>query len=145
MKFWRDFFVYWIGESILCTGFIYWIFHPTWAQINLGAHRQIVWVAFAVLYGIIAMYSLLIAESNSARRHFKATREELASVAANRTLRKLTAYAEERHANIASANLQHLTIETYVPSKWRFHDMETKTVWKWQNGAFVEDNTIISS
>jgi hypothetical protein len=51
----------------------------------------------------------------------------------------LIKYAEERYANTASQNLHHLTIETYVPSKWRFYDLETNTTWKFDNGEFVED------
>lgn len=43
-------------------------------------------------------------------------------------------FQKERENN--RAELTHITISTRVPSKWRFVDLETDQVWKWEHGKF---------
>lgn len=45
--------------------------------------------------------------------------------------------ADIRRERRRSKTSTRITIETKVPSKWRFHDLETGDVWKWTNGKFT--------
>lgn len=43
-------------------------------------------------------------------------------------------YSDERAAN--RAHIHRITIETRVPSKWRFCDLETGQIWMWEDDKF---------
>jgi hypothetical protein len=45
----------------------------------------------------------------------------------------LKAFEAERLENRKNERLVKMTIQTRVPSKWRFHDLETGDVWRWDN------------
>ena len=49
--------------------------------------------------------------------------------------REPTAYDAERARNKETNKEVAITIRTFVPSKWRFQDLETGDVWKW-DGTF---------
>lgn len=40
-------------------------------------------------------------------------------------------FREERRLNEKASRTVEITIKTRVPSKWRFVDLETGDVWKW--------------
>ena len=45
-------------------------------------------------------------------------------------------YNRERERNREKGVTHKITIETRVPSKWRFVDLETGDVWLWNGKAF---------
>jgi hypothetical protein len=45
-------------------------------------------------------------------------------------------YDQEREKNRAAGLMQKLSINTRVPSKWRFVDLETGDIWKWDGRMF---------
>lgn len=47
---------------------------------------------------------------------------------------RMKAWDHERETNRAS--LVTISINTRVPSKWRFTDLETGETWRWENNGF---------
>jgi hypothetical protein len=48
----------------------------------------------------------------------------------------MTAYEKERQAHPKPVSM---TISSRAPSKWRFVDLETGHIWKYENGRFTAD------
>jgi len=134
--FLRDFFVYWIGESAIIALLLFYLAEPmVGPEFN---HHGLLMVYFYIV-GMLGLLSLSIALSTSERRHNEKRKQDYEAAVTQNRRNALISFAEERYNNTTSQSLHHLTIETYVPSKWRFIDLETNTTWKFDNGEFVED------
>jgi len=91
---------------------------------------------FYAVLGISAIGGLMIAASSHNAQLYRLCREAKEDVIQNIRV----GYAVERAANKASDTIHDLTIRTYVPSKWRFLDMETNQLWRFEDGKMKSDN-----
>lgn len=51
---------------------------------------------------------------------------------------KKTEFQKEREKNRAAGRMEKLSINTRVSSKWRFVDLETGDIWKWDGRMFLQ-------
>jgi len=59
----------------------------------------------------------------------------------NKKQKMAVEFGLERAANQQEDKIHELVIRTRVPSKWRFIDLETGQVWKYENGLPVLDES----